>query len=80
MPNYWEQEQPIEVTAKKNVMKYYAKAGRLMVSRPSWEDGDGNVKPGKTVTLDIRALAEEAGEVKAAARSIFENIIKTMEG
>lgn len=47
----------------------YQYAGKLMVSRPNWEDDHGEMKPGKTVTLDLTALKgqENAREILMTA-------------
>ena len=75
MTKYWETETPTEIIAEKNVFKYYAEANKLHVSRPAWEDSNGNMKPGKTVTLDIAALQEESADIKAAMREVLKMII-----
>lgn len=69
MGKWWEEETPIEATSRKNVLRLYPQAGKLMVSRPDWEDDHGEMKPGKTVTLDLEALkgAEDAREILMAA-------------
>lgn len=75
MNKYWENENPIEVKTSKNILRYFKQAGKLQISNPDWEDDSGNVKRGKTVTLDIFSLKEEL-----AAHSMLKDIISTLEG
>ena len=58
MMTYWETETPIRASTRKNELEYYREAGKLAISRPSWTDGSGESKRGKTVTLDLAALRE----------------------
>lgn len=58
MMNYWETETPISASTRKNELEYYREAEKLAISRPSWTDGSGESKRGKTVTLDLAALKE----------------------
>lgn len=78
MNRYWETEQPLEITSKKNKLRWFPQAGQLQVSRPDWTDENGQVKPGKTVTLDVKALSE--GADRETAREVFEAIVKILEG
>ncbi|UQT47336.1 hypothetical protein M5E87_20185 [Flavonifractor plautii] len=39
-------------------------AGKLAISRPSWTNGSGESKRGKTVTLDLAALKESPEAVR----------------
>lgn len=55
---YWESEGPLVVQSKKNVLRYFRQAQKLQVSLPQWPDAEGQVRQGKTVTLDLKALAE----------------------
>ena len=55
---YWENEKPVEVTTSKNVLRFFKEAGKLQISNPSWTNAAGEVKQGKTVTLDLSALSE----------------------
>ncbi|AOQ23849.1 hypothetical protein MTAT_04820 [Moorella thermoacetica] len=77
MNRYWETEQPIEVASKKNKLRWFPQAGQLQVSRPDWTDENGQVKPGKTVTLDVKALSE--GADRETALEVFEAIVKMIE-
>lgn len=54
---YWETEAPIVINTEKNIMRLYPMAGKLQVAMPNWIDEGGVERPGKTVTLDIEALA-----------------------
>ena len=56
--NYWEKEQPVIVDTGKNVLRFFEKAGRLQISMPNWMTKEGEVKPGKTVTINVDALRE----------------------
>lgn len=58
MQDYWKNEPDQEIDTGKNVLRYYAEARRLQVCMPYWTDNDGNRKPGKTVSLNLDALAE----------------------
>lgn len=73
MGKWWENETPVTVVRKKNVLRLYPEAKKLMVSRPDWEDDHGEMKPGKTVTLDLEALrgAAEAREILAQALALI---------
>lgn len=72
---YWEEETPVEVTTERNKLRWYPRAGRLHVSLPDWEK-DGEIRQGKTVSLNIDALRES--EDAAKAREIFEEIVKML--
>jgi len=80
MARFWENETPKEARSEKNVLRWYPKAGQLQVSRPDYEDNNGQTRPGKSVTLNVSALREESDDVKTAARSMFEEIISRLEG
>ena len=71
MEKYWENETPVEITTEKNVLRYYKKAGKLQISNPSWTNKDGEVKQGKTVTLDLAAL-KGSDEGRELLRKIVE--------
>ena len=60
---YWEKEEPIEFDTGKNILRYFAKAGKMQISGPYWTNNAGEQKPGKTVTLDLAALNTEAREL-----------------
>lgn len=71
MAKYWETEAPISVQSGKNVLRYYPQAGKLWVSKPDWQDEDGETKPGKTVAIDLAAL-KKAGGAKELLRQVGE--------
>ena len=57
MSKYWETEEPVVVATGKNVFKLYEAAGKLQVSTPDWVKS-GIKLPGRTVTVDLKALRE----------------------
>ena len=61
LKQWWNEETPITVHSEKNVLRWYPQAGKLQVSRPDWiDEATGEVKTGKTVTLDVAALPPAA--------------------
>lgn len=71
--SYWDDEKPVVADTGKNVMELYQNAGKLAISRPSWTDDKGEVRRGKTVTLDLEAVKgcpEAVQIVKAIAGSL----------
>lgn len=77
MNRYWEAETPIEVLTSRNRLRWFPKAGRLQVSLPDWQGGDGKTHPGKTATMDADAL-RESEDVEAAKR-IFREVLASLE-
>lgn len=69
--SFWETETPVTATTGKNELEYFPQAGKLTISRPSWTDGHGEVRRGKTVTLDLEA-------VKGCPEAV--QIVKTIAG
>jgi len=63
MNRWWEDDTPQVITTRTNVLRYYPKAGKLQVSRPDWITEEGETRPGKTVTLDVAALQQDAAEI-----------------
>jgi hypothetical protein len=55
--HFWEEEKPIKAVTDKNVLEYYPRAKRLSISKPDWENEQGETKRGKTVFLDLAAAA-----------------------
>ena len=56
---YWDAEEPETFDISTNVFRYYAKSGRLHVSKPNYLDKEtGLPRPGKTVTINLAALSE----------------------
>jgi len=45
------------VRTERNTLRFYPQARKLQVSLPDWFDSDGEIRPGKTVTIDIDALS-----------------------
>lgn len=66
---YWDAETPMVADTGKNVLRYFAKAGRLQISNAFWTDGNGKQQFGKTVTLNLAAVAENTEAI---------NILRTM--
>lgn len=56
---YWTEEKPVVADTGKNVLRWYVAADKLQVSMPDWADDKGEMRQGKTVTLDLCALAED---------------------
>ncbi|HHY33342.1 MAG TPA: hypothetical protein GX515_10110 [Firmicutes bacterium] len=77
MNRYWENEKPIVAASGKNVLRWFPKAGRLQVSLPDWEDGEGRTRPGKTVTLDVEAMRES--EDAETARAILADVLAALD-
>jgi hypothetical protein len=69
--HFWEDEKPIRAITDKNVLEYYARAKRLSIAKPDWENGQGERKRGKTVFLDLEAAKgnEDAIRILAFALS-----------
>ena len=66
---YWEEEEAKVVDTGKNVLRWYEKADKLQVSMPNWGEG----KQGKTVTLDLCAVAE-CEEAVALLRQLIDGM------
>ncbi|MDR1874191.1 MAG: hypothetical protein LBQ90_04150 [Synergistaceae bacterium] len=69
---YWEDEQAQIVDTGKNVMRFFPKAEKLQVSMPYWTDKDGTQKPGKTITLDVKAIRETPEAVELLKQILAE--------
>ena len=69
---WWEQEQPQIVRTKKNVLRWYPKAKKLQVARPDWTDENGEIKTGKTVTIDVKEQPQEV-------RTVFQEVIDSLD-
>lgn len=72
---WWDDEAPVVATSKKNVLRLYVQAGKLMVAQPDWEDDNGEAKQGKTVTLDLAAL-----KGNEEARDMFMSVVDMIDG
>ena len=71
---YWKNEKAKRVQTEANVLQYYKDSERLAVSLPSWTDDKGQLKFGKTVTINIEALLESDSLVMIDAKAIFQDI------
>ena len=71
--NFWETEKPMSVDTGKNIIEYFPGAKSLSVSKPNWTDKKtGEVKRGKTVLLDLVAVANSPEAVKLLTRVLTE--------
>lgn len=68
---YWEKETPRQADAGRVRLKYYENYGKLQVVQ-LWTDAEGQIRPGRTVTLDVEALAL-SDEARALLRSVLED-------
>ena len=53
MPRYYERELPETVIEERGEFRYYKEAKKLQMSFGKWRSLDGEIKQGKTVTLDM---------------------------
>ena len=67
----WKTETPVTADTGRNIIEYFPDAGQLSISKPNWTDKGGNERRGKTVFLDLNAVAETP-----AAVAILETIVK----
>ena len=73
--SYWETENPVEVDTGKNVLRYFPEARKLHISKNGWTDKrTGEHKMGKTVALDLEAIASTP-----AAVSLLETVVKNLK-
>lgn len=73
--SYWETEKPAEVDTGKNILRYFPEARKLHISKLGWTDKKtGERKMGKTVALDLDAVAETP-----AAVSLLETVVKSLK-
>ena len=78
MAKYWEKEKPtMEAATSKNRLAWYAEAQKLQISLPDWVNKDGETCRGKTVTLDVAALAEDSDNARAILAAVLETLTKT---
>lgn len=73
-PKWYELETPQEVTSRRNRLQWYRQARRLQVSLPDWQNENGEIKRGKTVTLVVNDLKGVAGAVE-----IFQEILAILQ-
>ena len=76
-PNFWEKEHPIVLFSEKNRLEWYKNAGMLSISKPEWAGEDGHPRQGKTVVLNIPAMADS--EHRGAALEMFHEIVRQLE-
>ena len=67
---YWEKETAREADAGRVRFRYYQDAGKLQVVQ-LWRDDQGELRPGKTVTIDVEALALSEG-----AKGLLEAVLR----
>lgn len=59
MDRYWDTETPITANTGRNIISYYPEAGMLHFGKMPWTDKrTGEQKQGKTVAVDLAALAK----------------------
>ena len=76
-PNYWEKEHPIVLFSEKNRLEWYKNAGMLSISKPEWAGEDGHPRQGKTVVLNIPAMADSSH--RGDALEMFREIARQLE-
>ena len=62
-----------------NILQCYPEIAKLTVATPPWVDADNIVRYGKTVTINVDAILKCSPEDRAAARAIFETILKQID-
>lgn len=60
---YWHTKPTREIITESNKFRYFAEDGKLQVCRPDWVDDNGATRPGKTVTIDLKAGTAELGNL-----------------
>ena len=70
----WKTETPVTADTGRNVLEYFKDSGQLSISKPTWTDKEGNERRGKTVFLDLNAVASTH-----AAVSIIKQVVKSLE-
>lgn len=69
MDHFWDVETPVIVNTSKNVIRYFPEARMLSISKPDWkEKKSGETKQGKTVLLDLEAVAKNPAAVTLLTR------------
>ena len=76
-PNYWEKEHPIVLFSEKNRLEWYKNSGMLSISKPEWAGEDGHPRQGKTVVLNIPAMADSSH--RGDALEMFREIVRHFE-
>ena len=72
--NFWEAEVPMTANTGRNIIEYFPASRKLSISKPNWKDRDGNEKRGKTVILDLAAVANTPD-----ALTILEAVVKSLK-
>lgn len=72
--NFWEEEKPLTADTGKNVIEFFPASKKLSVSKPNWTDKNGDTKKGKTVIVDLEAVAATPDAV-----SILEQAVKNLK-
>ena len=73
--DFWEAEVPMTADTGRNIIEYFPASRKLSISKPNWKDRDGSEKRGKTVILDLAALANTPD-----ALTILEAVVKSLKG
>ena len=75
----WMKETPVIAKTGKNILEYYHNSEKLIVGRLPWIDKDGDIRQGKTVTLDITAICQSDYETIGIIREFFAEILQTID-
>ena len=73
--DFWESEVAMTADTGRNIIEYFPASRKLSISKPNWKDRDGSEKRGKTVILDLAALANTPD-----ALTILEAVVKSLKG
>jgi hypothetical protein len=82
MSRYWENETPEVIKTERNMIKYYPNAGKMQVAGVYKDAVTGEVKQGKTATLDIEDAAaySEALDLIQSFIDASRELVATTEG
>ena len=69
--------QPKLINSEENRLEWYKNAGMLSISKPEWAGADGHPRQGKTVVLNIPAMADS--EHREPALEMFQEIVDRLE-
>lgn len=70
---YWEKETPREVQAGRWRLRYFGQARKLQVLE-LWVDRQGELRPARSVTLDIEVLGQSE-EARALLRDVLNQLV-----
>ena len=70
----WKTETPVTADTGRNVLEYFKDSGQLSISKPNWTDKEGNERRGKTVFLDLAAVASTPTAV-----ALLDEVVKTLK-